>query len=433
MTDARKFGFLDHFALWASLGASLYLMPFGALLVPALGIEQAVLATMVAGLIGGLLIASVAAVAASTGHSTAELLAAPFGDRARLPVAVLLLARHLLFAVFALVLITDSAELISERSLGVGLRPFWVVVFGAAGLALALAGPDRVSTGMRRAGLWLVLLVAVAVSASAYMEFEIPSYLGRPAAGGWPSFWQATDIMLIFPLLWLPVVADFARLGSNSRSAARGSFAGVFVASIWFGVLGILYLPATDSGDIPGFLVGMQLGLGALVLLFLLQVDEVYVNVHASVPAIESLWANAPVRSVAAVLVVAAAPAAMVLNVSELEGYVLLAAAVFVPGFAVVLAHALRPDRGPALVPAAAWLCGFVMYQWITPAEVGWWRDAFSAPFEALGLPFAVSNDITWLGAAVPSFVVAFGIDLLVPALGRRLSPRPQATHRATG
>ena len=159
-------------------------MPFAALLVPALSIEQAVLATMVAGLIGGLLIASIAAIAANTGRSTAELLAEPFGDRGRWPVALLLMTRHLLFAIFALAVIADSAQLISERSLGVGLRGVWVVLFGAVGLALVLAGPERVSVGMRRAGLWLVLLVAVAISVSAYAEFEIPSYLQRPSAGG---------------------------------------------------------------------------------------------------------------------------------------------------------------------------------------------------------------------------------------------------------
>ena len=118
MNGERKFGFLDHFALWAGLGASLYLMPFGALLVPALSIEQAILAAALAGLIGGLLIAAIAGIAASSGRSTVELLSAPFGEEGRWPVGVLLMARHLVFAVFALVLITDSAELISERSLG---------------------------------------------------------------------------------------------------------------------------------------------------------------------------------------------------------------------------------------------------------------------------------------------------------------------------
>jgi NCS1 family nucleobase:cation symporter-1 len=431
MNENRRFGFLDHFALWASLGASLYLMPFGSLLVPALSIEQAVLATMVAGLIGGLIIAAVAAVAAGTGKSTVELLAAPFGDAGRWPVAALLTMRHLLFVVFALVLITDSAELISERSLGAGLRPLWAGVFGIAALGLIAAGPDRVSTGMRRAGLWLVLLVAVAVTASAYAEFEIPSYLRRPAVGGWPSFWQATDIMLIFPLLWLPVVADFARFGRDSRSAARGSFAGIFAASVWFGFLGIVYLPATDSGDIPGFLVGMQLGVGTLLLLFLLQIDELYVSAFATVPLVETLTSKFQARLVPVALFVVAIPAAVILNVADLEGYLLLAAAVFVPGFAVVIARALVPERQFSAGSAAAWIAGFVLYQWITPADVGWWQDAISAPFDSLGLTFPLSESADWLGAAVPSFLLAFCIELLGPLATRLVEPRGRPQEAA--
>jgi purine-cytosine permease-like protein len=428
----RSFGFIDHFALWASLGASLYLMPFGALLVPALCIEQAVLATMLAAFIGGLLIASIAAIAAGSGRSTVELLAEPFGDRGRWLAAPLLAARHLLFAVFALVLIADAAQLISERALGAGLRPLWVALFGAAGLALAVAGAERVSADMRRGGLWLVLLVAVAVSASAYAEFEVPAYLRRPAVGGWPSFWQATDLMLIFPLLWLPVVADFARLGGDSRAAARGSFAGIFVASVWFGVLGILYLPATDSGDIPGFLVGMQLGLGALALLFLLQIDELYANMYAAGPVIESLGVGARSRFGVAALLAAAIPAAILLNVADLEGYVLLTGALFVPAFGVVLAQALRPGGRAAAVPALAWAAGFLVYQWISPAEIGWWRDLLDEATGAAGLPFPLTEEISWLGAAVPAFLVGFVAHALAPA-GARIVGSGRRAMPATG
>jgi hypothetical protein len=228
--------------------------------------------------------------------------------------------------------------------------------------------------------------------------------------------------MLIFPLLWLPVVADFARFGRDSRSAARGTFAGVFLASIWFGVLGILYLPATSSGDIPGFLVGMQLGLGALALLFLLQVDEVYVSVYASMPAIESLGAGAFARFAPAALLVVAAPVAILLNVADLEGYVLLVAAVFVPAFAIVVAQALWPATRPQAIPLLAWASGFLLYQWITPAEIGWWRDGLNSAFELAGLPFPLSDSVIWLGAAVTAFLLALGVDLL-GALAWRLWP----------
>jgi hypothetical protein len=234
--------------------------------------------------------------------------------------------------------------------------------------------------------------------------------------------------MMIFPLLWLPVVADFARFGRDQRAAGGGTFAGVFLASVWFGTLGILYLPATSSGDIPGFLVGMQLGLGALALLFVLQIDEVFVNAGAAGPAADALGA-AGARYAPAVLLVAALPAAALLNVAELEWYVLLAASAFVPAFAIVCGRALWPAARHWTVPAIAWAAGFVLYQWISPAEIGWWQDACSAPFEALGLAFPLSEEVTWLGAAVPAFLLALCLDTLVPAALRlfsgRLSARP--------
>lgn len=431
MKDSTRAGFMDHFALWASLGASLYLMPFGALLVPALSIEQAVLATLLAGLVGGLVIASVAWVAAHTGQSTAELLTELLGNSMRVPISVLLLLRHVLFAVFAIVLMADAAELISKGSLGAGLRPLWVVILALATLGLILAGERRVLSVLKRAGIWLVLLVAIAISASAYMEFAIPSYLKRPPSEGWPSFWQAVDIMLIFPLLWLPVVADFAARGADSRSAARGSFAGILLTTVWFGVLGILYLPATDSGDIPGFLVGMQLGIGALVILFLLQVDEVYVSTYSSIKVLQSLRPGVRTAVLPAGLLGAVVPLAVLLNVSDLEAYVILAAALFVPAFGVLIAQALLPQPGRGFVPVVAWAGGFITYQWITPADIGWWRDAFSTPFGALGLPFALSDDVTWLGAAIPSLIVAGGISIVVPPLLRLFSASPRAAEPA--
>jgi NCS1 family nucleobase:cation symporter-1 len=264
------------------------------------------------------------------------------------------------------------------------------------------------------------------------MEFEIPAYLKRPASGGWPSFWQAIEIMLVFPLLWLPVVADFARFGADSRSTVRGTFAGVFIAVGWFGILGILYLPATDSGDIAGFVTGMQLGLGALVLLFLLQLDEIYVTTRATVPTIETLGGHGWARLLPAVMFLAAIPAAIVLSLTEIEGYVLLVASIFIPGFAIVVARASLPAARPWFVPALAWALGFMLYQWISPAEIAWWQDAISSPLEAAGLPFPLSESMSSLGAAIPAFVLAFVIDASVPAVSR-LRPTHRREAQATG
>ncbi|HEY5625979.1 MAG TPA: hypothetical protein VIT93_05785 [Dehalococcoidia bacterium] len=424
------FGFFDNFALWATICATLYVMPFGSLLVPALSITQAVVAALIAGLLSGALLATIASLASRSGHSTAELLTEPFGERGRWPVALLLLARHALFAAFALILIADSADLVSERALGADLRPIWILLFAAAGLALAVAGPRRVATILRRGGLWLVLLVAAGVAASAYMEFEIPSYLRRPAVGGWPSMWQAIDIMLIVPLLWLPVVADFGRLGRQPRAVASGTFTGVFLMIAWFGTLGIIYLPATESGDIPGFVVGMQLSLGAILLLFLLQADSVYASIYAAVPTLESIGVRADSRLVGVAPLLAAIPAALFLSIGDLEPYLLLASAAFIPAFAVVIARALWPAEPSAASALVAVVAGFLLYQWISPAEIGWWQDVIEEPFELMALPFPLGDEASWLGAAIPSFVVAFALQML-GTLTEPVNPAPAEMRTA--
>ncbi len=424
----RSFGLLEHFAFWATLSAGLYIMPFGSRLVPAMSIERAILATVVAAFIAGLLIAAIATAAARSGLSTLELIAAPFGGRASIPLAILLLVRNVAFAAFALSFMAESASVVSDRALGATLRPAWVVGFGLLGYLLIRLGPKFVvGKLLRRGGVWIVLLIAVVIAASAYMEFEVPAYLKRPAVGGWPSFWQGVDIMLIVPLLWLPVVADFARFGKDTRSAGLGSFLGVFAMTLWFGSLGIIYLPAVESGDVSGFVVGMNMSLGAVILLFLLQGDEVFASGISAQNALVALPVASLVRSAAPLLVTAAAIAvALSGDLLGNEGTFLLLGSLFIPLFGVVIADQMAGKEWTrfAPVPVLAWATGFLAYHWISPPEAQWWRDVTEWLFaDTLGLPFPLTDEFTWLGAAVPSFLVAFTVQFALAAFVAFVNP----------
>lgn len=408
----RSFGLMDHGALWGSLGLTLYVMPFGSLLVPSLGLRDAFLAVVVASLLGALLVAAVAGLASRDGLSSAELFSLPFGPRARRPLAALLTLRNVAWAAFALALIADSAELVSQRALGAGLRPVWMVLFAVLGLALAAAGPHfTVQRVLRRAGLWVALVLAAGITVSAYLEFGVPAYLTRPAVGGWPSFWQAVDVALVVPLLWLPVAADFARLDRDVGRAFAGVMAGLFPLTAWMAFLGAVYLPAVGSEDIPGFVVGMQLGLGGLAVLFLLQTDEVFANLHAAEVAAEGVLSS-PRRTALALSGAVAVALALGLDFTRMEGTLLLVASLFVPLAGVLLADraAAKLAPGPAWPPAlAAWALGFFLYHWIAPSEAAWWVDALRWGLrDLLGLPFPLTEEASWPGAAIPAFGVAF-------------------------
>lgn len=436
--EGRNFGLLEHFALWATLSAGLYIMPFGSQLVPAMSIERAVLAAAVAAFIAGLLIAAIATAAARNGSTTLDLIAAPFGGCASVPLALLLLVRNVAFAAFALSFMAEAASVVSDRATGEALRPVWVMAFGLLAGILVRLGPEFVvGKVLKRAGLWIVLLLAVVIAGSAYMEFEVPAYLKRPAVGGWPSFWQGVDIMLVVPLLWLPVVADFARFGKDTRSACMGSFLGVFVMTLWFGALGIVYLPAVESGDISGFVVGMNMSLGAAVLLFLLQGDEVFASGVSAENALNALPLPRIARSAPALLVIAAAVVvALPADLLRAEGTFLLLGSLFVPLFGVVIADQLVAREGSrfAPVPLLAWATGFLAYHWISPPEAQWWLDVTEWLFaDTLGLPFPLTDEVTWLGAAIPSFLAAFAVQLALAAGVALVNPSSPIKEERSG
>ena len=57
----------------------------------------------------------------------------------------------------------------------------------------------------------------------------------------------------------------------------------------------------------------------------------------------------------------------------------------------------------------AAWIGGFVAYQWLSPTGPAWWVEQV----ERLGPP-------SWgIGATLPSFVVSFALALLVSVADR--------------
>lgn len=414
----RTFSLWDHAALWAALGISLYAMPFGSLIVPALSLERAFLATLVAAFLGALLVAGAAAIGARSGLGTAGLLESLLGPHAGRAAAGLLLLRHVLVGALVLSVIGSAAALVSARTLGAGLRPFWVVVFGAVGLGLAAAGPELfVRRLLRRGGIWLMLLVALAITLSAYFEFEIPAYLRRPAVGGWPEFWQAVDVMLVVPLLWLPLAPDYGRHGRGLGGTAGGTFIGLLIATAWLGYLGVVYLPATDRGDIAGFVTGMNLSLGALAILLLLQTDETFANARSGGL---TLGALVPLDIRLATLLAGAASIllAAIFDLLRIEGSILLLASAFVPLFGVIMAgQILWAASGARISPlwsGVAWLLGFAFYHWIAPSEAQWWLDATRWLFaDSLGLPYPLTEEVRWLGAAVSSFLLAFALQSL--------------------
>jgi NCS1 family nucleobase:cation symporter-1 len=220
--ERRVLGFLDQAVLWGNLGISLLVLVAGALLVPAMGLGPALLATVLGAAVGNALLGLAAVPAAQTGVPTMVSYRAPLGVRGSLLPTACNVVQNLGWATFELLVMASAAAMVSQRVLGFRGRLLWVLLFGAISTALTLAGPlTVVRRYLERFAVWAVLASTAYLTWYALTRFDLGRLAARPGGGGL-SFWAGVDIAVALPVSWVPLVADYARFGRSARAASGG-------------------------------------------------------------------------------------------------------------------------------------------------------------------------------------------------------------------
>ncbi len=404
MTDERAPGAFGQAMLWGGLSMSLLAFVPGAYLVPALGLNEAITVAILGSLAGAGMLAMVAALAARQGKTTVGLLSSTLGVPAGTVLATLLLLRHTLWAIFALGFAARVAE--SVPSLG-GSAALWGVALGALALALALLPPRTfVRMWIGRFAFWVGLLVIALVTITGFFSYGIPVLHDADGMGGWPSRGQGFDLIAALPLLWLPVVADYARDASSPRAAAIGAGAGASVMTAWYSIIGLLWVFTVSPTDVAGFITALPIGAGGLLVVIALESDAVAANLYAASMAggrFGYRWFR-PALLAAAIL---AGAAVVATDAMGIEDGLQTLSMVFVPLFAAVIVRGWFGNV-PRLAAWAAWAMGVAAYGWINPGDFGAWRNTMEFVFATvLRAPFPLGDEITWLPASVAAFVVA--------------------------
>jgi nucleobase:cation symporter-1, NCS1 family len=457
--EVRRLSGLDFAILWGDLGIGLLVLVTGSLLVPALGLPDALLAIAVGSIIGCVPLALVGRAGAREGVPGMVLLRPALGIRGSYVPTVLNVAQLVGWTAFEL----WAMALIASRIAGGGFL-VWLVVVAALCLVLSLGGPIVVvRRWMARFGVWVVIAVAGYLTIRLFLTSDLGALWSTPGAGGYPSFWPAVDLVIAMPISWIPLVADYNRFARRGASSAVGTYAGYFLANVWFYSLGALLVLAGSAGEpsVGGIADGIAAVAGGTVLLVALLVgetDEAFADIYSASVSVQNLVPRVSQRAGVAVVTALGVAGAVWLSTLPDQGvltyelFLLLIGSIFVPLFGVFLADyhvlhrrrgygtdALFDPRGPYrytggvhLAAAGAWVLGFLAYHWTAPTAVPGWSEAMETVFAGwLGLPFPL------FGGAVPAsvlaFAVGFGAYLGLAWAGRRVSrsARPAAATRS--
>jgi putative hydroxymethylpyrimidine transporter CytX len=421
----RVLGGLDTGLLWGNLGVSLLVVVAGAVLVPALSLPDALLAILLGCLVGNLMLATAGAIGADARVPGMVLMRAPLGRRGSYLPTVVNVAQGIGWTIFELLIIATAAAALSDELFGFRAQWLWTLVFGVAAVALALLGPiGFVRRFVRRIAVWAVPAAVVYLTWWALDGADLSSLWDAPGESSL-SVWQGADFVVGITVSWIPLAADYTRFSRTRRGAFAGTGLGYLVPDAWLLALGVVLVLSrdlTDAAALPTAVVAG--GFAAILALFALLVsetDEAFANTYSAAVSLQNLAPRAPQRLLIVLVGAIATAGALVVDLVDYQSFLLLLGSVFVPLFAVLLADWLAAGRryegadvldAPAWRPGmvAAWLAGFVAYQWLSPTGPGWWTDLVGR----LDPP-------GWsIGATLPSFAVSFAPALAVALLSRR-------------
>jgi putative hydroxymethylpyrimidine transporter CytX len=408
--------------LWSSLGLSLLVLVAGTVLVPALSLREALLAILVGGVFGNVLLGLAAMLGAEARVPAMVLLRAPLGRAGSwLPTALNVL-QNVGWTIFEVLVIATAA-----RALVGGPFWLWKLVATAAATVLALVGPiGFVREWVKRFALWVVLASLAYLTWWALHDAPLHALWSRPGKGGFPSFWQGVDLMVAMPVSWLPLAADYTRFSRDGRGAFWGTALGYVVPNVWLYALGAILLLTRGLSDAPSVLTAIATGgAGAAIALVALGVDETkepFANVYSSAVSLQNVVPRAPQRVLICLVGVVSLAGTFLIDLVQYGNFLLLLGSFFVPLFGVLLAQWLvgRRDETPGvrIDQVAAWLVGFCVYQWLSPVGPGWWTRLVAHTHPGLGS----------IGGSLPSFAAAFLLSLALTLPARA----PDRGHRAS-
>jgi nucleobase:cation symporter-1, NCS1 family len=421
----RVLGLFDTFLLWTNLGISILVLVSAAYLD--LSLKQALLATLVGGVIGNAMLGVAALIGADARVPAMVLQRAPLGRRGSYLATSLNVLQCLGWATFELIIIASAASALSDRAFGFEALWFWKLIFGALATALALLGPiGFVRRFVRKFAIW-----AVAASI-AYLAWWIPAHsdlhgLWSSSGNHDGSFFAGMDLIIALSVSWIPLVADYTRFSTGRRAAFWGAGLGYLFPTLFqFGFGAILVLSHPSISDPVDVLTTIAAGgvasFLALLALTVDETDEAFANVYSTAMSLQNFVPAFSQRALIVGCAVISTAGALSFNLTQYPQFLYLLGAFFVPLFGVLLADWIQRGMsytredvfgGPAFRPAmiGSWLCGFALYEWLAQSQdLGFWTNF-------LGKLHPLDSQI---GASLPSFALSFALASVVGLVTRR-------------
>ncbi len=211
-------------------------------------------------------------------------------------------------------------------------------------------------------------------------------------------FGAALELVVVMPLSWLPLVADYNRHARNGGVAAVYTWLGYGIGSAWMYAIGLLMALHFGGLDLGALVTGAPALAAALAVIVLSTVTTTFMDTYSAGVSVRHVVPIASPRVLALVMTAIGTVIALVAPIAAYEGFLYTIGALFSPLYAVVLARYFALGERVDAPGGLAW-----------PA-LGVWAIGVASYYGFLALD-------TPIGATLPSFAVT----ALLYVLSRRV------------
>lgn len=425
--EERNLGGWDFFLLWAGAAVSLAEIWAGGLIVP-LGLGLGLWVILLGHLIGNTPFALGGLIGSRWGIPTMVAVRPSFGIRGSYFAAALNVIQLIGWTAVMLIICGAAADAIS-KSYGFSNPTLWIVVSGVITTLWAVAG-HRLWKWLQRVSVVALLILCLAMIYVVFQQYGWGMLAQIPRKSDF-SFMVGMDLVIAMPISWLPLVSDYSRFATNSKSSFWGTWIGYFIVSSWMYLLGLMASLATQSPDPSGVVMNLMLKFGwtipALVIVLFSTFTTTFLDIYSTAISGLNIVPKLGERKGIILGGILGTGVAMVFPaLLHYEHFLLFIGAMFCPLFGIVLADYFLLKKGLIEVedlyrkegrywfwkgvnPIAilAWAIGFAIYLGFSPMLME----------KVLGIKAA----FPWpIGSSLPSMVLA-GLIYWLLAGSRRL------------
>jgi NCS1 family nucleobase:cation symporter-1 len=398
--EKRTLGGFDFALLWVGAGVSLAAAFTGGFLVP-LGFWGGLAAILGGHVIGNIALAWGHRLGAIRGVPTMVGLRAPFGA----------FGSYLATGLNVIQLVGWTAVMLIVASQAVG------ALFPDAGETLRVAviltaGVLSTAWGFLGRRIWRIIQRVAVVMLSALTLWTTLRFVldgGLSAIVGIGSTGEMNlglgfDLVIAFPISWLPLVMDYGRLQKRGKRGGVGTYVGFLVGSAWLFAIGH-WLAMGGIEPVVGFVL-LGFGVPSLIIVLLSTITTTFMDIYSTAVSFQNFTPRFSTDKLVVAAGLISTAIAVFFPVHEYESFLLLIGSVFVPLGAVLLADSLLSGR---LIPTRA--AYNVSIRWT--AVVVW----------VLGVAlFHVLAKWTSIGASIPTFLATGALYVIVELVTRNRS-----------